>query len=67
LTAQKSPLTLGREIDSQKELAMFDNDEVIEIVDDASGDTYFYEVPIEVDELPGIVDLRLMLEVWDYE
>jgi len=46
---------------------MFDNDEVIEIVDDASGDTYFYEVPIEVDELPGIVDLRLMLEVWDYE
>ncbi len=46
---------------------MYSNDELIEIVDEESGDTYFYEVPVEIDELPGVVDLRILLEVWDYE
>ena len=40
---------------------MFGED-FIEIVDEESGDTYFYEVPIEVNDMPSVVDVRLMIE-----
>ncbi len=41
---------------------MFDSDEIIEIVDGESGDTYFYDVLVEIDDLPSIVDLRQMID-----
>lgn len=45
---------------------MFINDDIIEIVDDESGDTYFYEVEVEVDSLPSIIDLRCMISDLEY-
>lgn len=44
----------------------FCDDDVIEIEDAVSGDTYFYEVEVNLDSLPSIIDLRLMISDMEY-
>lgn len=37
-------------------------DDIIEIEDEESGDTYFYDMYVEIDDMPSIVDLKQMID-----
>ena len=40
----------------------FDDEEILEIEDTETGDTYYYDVVVDLDAIPTLIDLREMID-----